>query len=425
MLHCHLSPGVRIDRIAAITGGAIIMHRLSASLNRLVLCLAIAAVPLMPTSTHGQNPETAILVRNAKSLPVDKIPGQRIRLGRVDDYKPSLLLLPNGELLLCMFSGRRLDNGKIAEQTVLYRSADGGMTWSERFEPDIPGREPSLSLTRRGTVLITTHLLSSDVRNKDGYTHSYVHRSQDQGRTWTSTRVEPKAFRPRTIGLTTRNVLQLADGTLLLGVSEHVIKNCKSSVWRSHDDGKTWRERYDATFESVPRDYKYTLFGEAHLWQARSGRLYAILRVGAGNSWPLEGTRDPGNNDQSERMIVYTSRDMGRRWTKVNDLGGYGQMYMSILDLGKDRLLLTYTQRAIEYPLGVRAVLGRQGKDGFHFNMKHDVILLDTKTPRGVSSGGGFGPTIRLDDGTLVTAYTFRDASKRKHAEIVRWRLPR
>lgn len=219
-----------------------------------------------------------------------------------------------------MFSGRRLDNGKIAEQTVLYRSADGGRTWSEREEPDIAGREPALSVTRTGAILITSHLTARDVRNKDGYTHSYLHRSEDGGRTWTSTRVEPNGFRPRTTGLMTRNVLQLADGTLILGVSEHGIKNCRSFVLQSRDDGKTWSERYAAAFNGVPKDYPYTLFGEAHLWQARSGRLYAILRVGAGNTWPLPGLAEDASTASGKELSLgaaaeSTDRSLPTSWT--------------------------------------------------------------------------------------------------------------
>ena len=397
-----------------------VLHR-----QPLVVIWVLIFAFLVSVPVSGQDANSFIEVRKPRRLSVNKIPCERIPLGKVDDYKPSIALLPTGELLLSMFSGRRLDNGKIAEQTVLYRSPDGGRTWSKREEPDIAGREPALSVTRTGAVLITAHLTAPDVRNKNGYTHSYLHRSEDGGRTWTTTRVEPQEFRPRTIGLTTRNVLPLADGTLILGVSEHIIKNGKSFVWRSKDDGKTWSEQYEAVFDNVPKDYPYTLFGEAHLWQARTGRLYAILRVGAGNTWPLSGTKDPGNNDQSERMIVYTSKDLGRTWSKVEDLGGYGQMYMSILDVGADRLLLTFTQRALAPPLGVRAVLGRQQPDGFEFDMTQDQIMLDTKTPRGVASGGGFGPTVRLADGTLVTSYTYRDSKNLKHAEVVRWRLPK
>ncbi|MDP6448116.1 MAG: sialidase family protein, partial [Pirellulaceae bacterium] len=385
----------------------------------LLTAIAIAPVP----DVQANDEETFIQVRHRQRLPADTIACERVPLGEVDDYKPSIVLLPDGQLLLTMFSGRRLESGKIAEQAVIYRSDDGGRTWSERETPDIAGREPALSVTKSGVVFITAHLLGQDVRNKDGYTHSYLHRSADGGRTWTSRRVEPDRFRARTIGLTSRNVLQLADGSLLYGISEHAPR-CASVVLRSRDDGKTWTS-HGAVFDKVPENYPYTLFGEAHLWQAQSGKLFAILRVGAGNSWPIDGTRDPGNNDQSERMIVYSSTDGGRRWRKVTDLGVYGQMYMSLLRPADGQLLLTYTQRAVHPPLGVRAALGAEHRDGFSFDLKHDEIMIETKTPAGVSSGGGFGPTVQLADGALVTAYTYRDAENKKHAEIVRWRLPK
>ena len=123
-------------------------------------------------------------------------------------------------------------------------------------------------------------------------------------------------------------------------------------------------------------------------------------------------------------MIVDASTDRGRNWSKVRDLGDYGQMYMSILHLGDRRLLLTFTQRAVTPPLGVRAVLGRETNDGFEFDLEHDQIMLDTKTPVGQASGGGFGPTVRLKDGTLVTSYTYRGADNHRRAEVVRWRMP-
>lgn len=390
-----------------------------------VFCLvANAACCLLSQLAPADDKRDFIEVRGANVIPTDKIACERIPLGEVDDYKPSLALLPSGELLLIMFNGERLDGGKVRETTVIYRSADGGKTWAGPEVPEIPGREPSLTVLKDGTILVTSHLLAQEVRNKDGYVYSNLHRSTDGGRTWSTMRIEPKEFRPRTIGLTTRNVLQLLDGSVLLGISEHAPK-CKSIMLRSTDSGKTWTETYEAKFEGVPKNYPYTLFGEAHLWQARSGKLYAILRVGARNSWPLEGTTDPGNSDQSERMIVYSSTDLGHTWSKVRDLGDYGQMYMSLLRLGSDRLLLTFTQRDIKPPLGVRAVLGTELDDGFEFNLTQDHLLLDTKTPIGVKSGGGFGPTVQLADGTLITAYTYRDSNNLKHAEVVRWRMPK
>jgi len=394
------------------------------------LTTSLLGLAVLCCSVSGSFTQTAraadapILVRNGKQIAGTTIPCRRIALGEPEDYKPSVVQLPSGELLLVVFSGERVGGGKIREITRLYRSKDEGLSWSgPELQPRLLGREPYLSITRNGTLFITGHLLSQDIRNKHGHTHSYLHRSADGGRTWTSIRLQPKSFRKGTTVLTARNVLELADGSLLIGISEHAPRS-GNVFWKSTDGGKRWSERFPATFAGVPPKYPYTILGEAHLWQARSGRLHAILRVGSANSWPIKNTKDPGNNDQSERMLTYTSADGGHKWTFTGDLGVYGQMYPAIARLPGNRLLLTFTQRALAPQLGVRAVLGLETRDGFRFDMKHDELLLETKTPKGKSSGGGFGPTIVLKDGTLLTAYTYRDAKNVKHAEVVRWQLP-
>jgi len=129
--------------------------------------------------------------------------------------------------------------------------------------------------------------------------------------------------------------------------------------------------------------------------------------------------------------VLYRSKDGGANWT-IEELGSYyGEMYPSFLRLQDGRLLFTFTVRAAVPPrlppLGVRAVLGRETHDGFEFDFEHDRIMLDTKTPIGRDSGGGFGPTVQLDDGTLVTSYSYAGPGPRgddKHVEVVRWRLP-
>ena len=92
------------------------------------------------------------------------------------------------------------------------------------------------------------------------------------------------------------------------------------------------------------------------------------------------------------------------------------------------RLLFTFTLRAAvppnTPPPGVRAVLGREVPEGFQFDFRNDRIILDSKNPIGMLSGGGFGPTVQLEDGTLVTSYSYRTPDEKTHLEIVRWRLP-
>jgi hypothetical protein len=82
--------------------------------------------------------------------------------------------------------------------------------------------------------------------------------------------------------------------------------------------------------------------------------------------------------------------------------------------------------RAGKDQLGVQAVLGRDIPDGFDFDLDHDRIIIESKTPINQVSGGGFGPTVQLADGTFVTAYSYRlgKANRHVHTDVVRWRLP-
>ncbi|MDA1053186.1 MAG: hypothetical protein O3C40_22265 [Planctomycetota bacterium] len=60
----------------------------------------------------------------------------------------------------------------------------------------------------------------------------------------------------------------------------------------------------------------------------------------------------------------------------------------------------------------------------FASDFAHDHIMLDTKTPVGTPQGGGFGPTVQLDDGTMVTSYSYRGEDGKSHLKVVRWKMP-
>jgi hypothetical protein len=162
------------------------------------------------------------------------------------------------------------------------------------------------------------------------------------------------------------------------------------------------------------------------MWQARSGRVLLLARVDP-RYLPQPGDSIPDSgkfSDQYERMAIYETTDEDRTVSPVRGLGVVGEMYPAILRLNDGRLLLTFTVRDLHRPLGVRAVVGEESHDDIHFDMANDRIVLDGKTPHNMDSGGGFGPTVQLDDGTLVTSYSWRDSEHISHVEVVRWRLP-
>ena len=390
----------------------------------------------MSIQTHRND---TIRIHNPKALGADHVPAQRIPIGVSGDYKPCIARLPGGELLLVAFHAHMLEGTaqvdgqalqRMREDIILFRSQDGGVTWSEPQTLDLPGREPYFTVLSDGTLLITVHHLVQDIRNEDGYVLTYVHRSTDGGKTWETTRFggeDLPGWQPDWSICSSRNVLELEDGGLILGVGT---KAGHDYLFRSHDKGATWQPAEPCEFElfeteAARKKLDFTLWGETVFQEAKNGDLLALNRVGPKDFPPLPGMDTAnGHWDHHDRLVLYRSKDGGKTWS-FSEIGStYGEMYPAILKLRDGRLLLTFTVRDLHPPFGVRAVLGKETPDGFEFDFEHDRLMLDTKTPMDKDSGGGFGCTVQLDDGTLITSYSYMGEDDELHCEVVRWKLP-
>ena len=395
----------------------------------------------------GSVDEDFIPVLTPKNLRVDRLPARRIALGQLDDQKPSLVLLPDGQLLLTAFNISRKHDGKIQIDNLLFRSHDDGLTWSRREVMDLPGVELYFTVTSDGTVFATANHLTADISNQDGLNYSLLHRSDDKGATWATLRITAEDISgapPETFVGLSRNVLELADGTLVMGVSED--NGGADFLWQSRDGGGTWEKDLRCEFEGVDKatttcGHWCPFFGEAILWQANCGDILGLFRVYPPQFEPLPNDGDYRRgyvkelDDQHDRLLVFRTSDGGRSWRREKELGSYyGEMFPSILRLQDGRLLLTFTVRSLHPPLGVHAVLGEETPDGFSFDFASDRMVIDSKTPLDQISGGGFGPTVQIDDGTLITAYSYRGSSElmqldsfivqKQQLEVVRWHLP-
>ena len=377
-----------------------------------------------------------VQIKNPTSLGVSRIPVERVYLGKF--YKPCIVRLPDDELRLMASAAGPAKGADVhlKNDHPIFRSRDGGQTWTTPTVPNLTGGEPYLTALRDGTLIMTG---DTYIRDTDRSTNYYLHRSEDGGPTWfnPATASMPRGKKGPWSKVTSRNVLELADGSLMAGIGDHLAGG-EESIWRSFDGGRTWSEKYPPQFEGVSKEfyrkYPYSILGESVLWQARSGKIYIIVRWDNRYVPPIKGRPRPdsGSFDQADRMILYVSGDVGRTWKKVRDFGHYGEMFPSILRLKDGRLLLTFTLRSAippnVRPLGVRAVLGRETEQGPVFDFQHDRLVLSAKTPNDSISGGGFGPTVQLADGTLVTAYSYAGPGGWRggdfHSEVVRWRVP-
>jgi hypothetical protein len=398
-----------------------------------VLVAAAALAAAAEPREAGPAPQPAdtslpIRVNNPRRLGAWQLPAERVALG--EGYKPSLALLPDGGLVLVALFQEQRPGAKVREWTGLWRSADGGRTWGRRAEAkDLLGREQWLTCARDGTLFATGHLLAHDVRNPDGYTHSYLHRSADGGRTWQRRRIGPEGFPPRAVTMCSRNLVELPDGTLLLGVGANELDRGRiASLWASRDGGRAWdrsgRRVRIGSYGGRPYDNYDAFFAEDFTFRAQSGRLLHFVRCGPPSPmYPMnDGRPTPAGDDGIDRMLRCESSDGGQTWGELRDHGDYGMHYPRVLRLHDGRLLLTFTQRALTYPLGLQAVLSHD--DGATWDFRSDRLVLEGKTPWGRAQGGGFGNTVQLRDEGLVSCCSYRGADDKTYLEVVRWRLP-
>ena len=390
----------------------------------------------MTTQIHRND---TIRIHNPKTLDAERLPAQRIPIGVSGDYKPCIAQLPDGELLLVAFHTIRTGNTKhigdeafemLREDALLFRSTDGGLTWSEPEVLPFVGREPYFTILSDGIVLMTAQMLPQDVRNEFDHARAFVHRSIDRGKTWQSREFAGEdlpGWEPGAFIFYSRNVLETEDGGLMMGVG---CANGYDYQFRSDDRGETWYLSDTCTYEHFEcgqvRKMGYPVCAEAVYRKAANGDLLALMRLSPKHLPPLPGYDVPdGHWDHHERLALYRSKDGGKTWS-FSEIGStYGEMYPAILKLRDGRLLLTFTVRDLHPPFGVRAVLGKETPDGFEFDFEHDRLMLDTKTPVGKDSGGGFGCTVQLDDGTLITSYSYMAQNDAMRCEVVRWKLPK
>jgi len=357
-------------------------------------------------------------------------------VGRPGDYKPSLALLPDGRLLMVAFHATApYGHEDFHEVATLWRSRDGGKTWSEPDDrDDVIGREQFLSCTSGGILFMSSHLLTGDTSNHDEYIHSYLHRSADGGHTWERTKIlladdecrdAPELLDVRAV--VSRNVVELPDGTLLQGVSiGRTIKNQIAYLWTSRDSGRTWEHGSPVNipdYRGQPHDNWDGFFAEDFTYRTESGTLRHWIRCGPPSPmYPMnDGRPAPETDDSGDRTLMCESTDNGRTWSDLRDWSDYGVMYPRILRLRDGRLLATFTQRAIFYPIGLQAIFSYD--DGETWDFSSDRIVVEGKTPWGAESGGGFGNTVQLPDGMLVSCSSYRGADGELHVEVVRWSL--
>lgn len=291
-------------------------------------------------------------------------------------------------------------------KTALYRSLDGGRTWSVPLvvnDTALDDRDAGIVSLGENRLLITWFIHPADVYINHYFKDFTVSEPKDalikaQLGCWAESRVKPSAggsfLRVSedggfTWGKTVRipvssphGPVALSDGTLLyLGKEMYSDKIEKGSlaVFKSTADAKSWEL---LSYIDIPEGLKPESCHEPHLIQLKNGRLLGAVRVEAGRP--------------SRLFTVFTcySDDMGRSWSKLVPTNIEGSP-PHLLQHSSGAVLMSVGRRI--KPYGERVYASLDGGEMWD----REYVLRDD----GQNGDLGYPCTAELADGSLITVY--------------------
>ena len=321
---------------------------------------------------------------------------------------------------------------------LVFESRDFGDTWQESDDPTIPynwpGQNPRERYDRFADVMadgsylcagsvgwqmwtaerraeaeqlglnVRPHPVNADSIMVGGH-KMFVQRSSDNGKTWTRREWPIPGFG----GFQVHQVPQggrLADGTILICCcgSDSAGNPSGSFVWRSTDDGETFRLIPMGSHAAAARTSETTFL------EVAPGRILALSRTGP----------EPAD------LVQRWSEDKGLTWTYPlrADFWGYPAHLLMLRD---GRVLCSYGHR--REPMSVRAVLSRDG--GETWDLDNMIILRDDggtpnemRTDRTRPQGDlGYPVSAQLADGSILTVYYITEPDGITHAACCRWEV--
>ena len=319
---------------------------------------------------------------------------------------PSACVDENG-VVYAVCSGFRAGHLCPFGKTVLFRSRDGGRTWSlpvvvnDHFLDD---RDPGILYLGKGKMLVTraTH----PARNYENDYIDWIY--GDSGRKGVELVKEyatlpesereggcfyrflydygEKAGDEKRIPVHTPHGPVLLDDGTIFYLGKELYNADVFSVYTSADGGETFTKTGDCP---IPEGYSLSQFHEPHCVQLPDGRIMALFRT------HLE------ENDHYFTMFKTFSSDLGSSWSKWEPTGICGSP-PHLLNAG-GRTALTYGRRVPEYGIFAREVF----PDGSISD--EELKLFD-----GVDDDLGYPASVMLPDKTILTVYYARYAGDKK-----------
>ncbi|MAE59728.1 MAG: hypothetical protein CMJ49_00055 [Planctomycetaceae bacterium] len=324
----------------------------------------------------------------------------RTRVGPPGNYKAAMTCLDDDTLVLAVC---RQDPDDDLFKLFIYESNDRGLIWQQIAATNLAAKEPSLTRTADGAILLTAQ--HADFRPDSQNVGVIIARSTDAGRTWTRADIPPSQY--------PKNVCLDHDSSLLfltVGPSPDQI-----ILHRSTDHGQTWTQSTGHLDWDRDRRAK---FAEIAILRLADRRLLAALR----HYLPAHLNEDLNPTVRGHAFadtVLTESADNGATWSRPRPLTGIGEVHTDLLQLTDGRLLATYVNYHL--PFGACAVVSNDNGDTW-----------DTDHPYQLScssfwpANNGWPVTLQLEDQSLLTCYAanaYPNDPPAAVCEVVRWNL--
>lgn len=341
----------------------------------------------------------------------------RRRIGSRGMYKAGFARLPDGSLVATPCANVE----KAVYVTSIYRSQDDGLTW-QRVADGPLGKEPTLLALASGDLI----LLTEDLERRGN--EFRIFRSTDGGRTWSECHMPG-------IGnvTTTRAIYQSASGEVHLFVSggkwgAKTGRRTQAWIFKTADNGVTWSQAADVSTWDSPQPF----FCEASVLPLSHDHLLLAVRVpgdfpsreGAPADMPDVLASDTFVDEAWNRMLMMESKDGGHTWSEPWPILERGDVHAHLVRLRDGRILVTYA--CYHLPWSVKAAFSEDG--GKTFDTESPVLLSNS-----LWNAVGWATSIQLEDDSIITCYAktaywpdrSRSPGKSDHVcEVVRWELP-
>jgi hypothetical protein len=326
---------------------------------------------------------------------------------------PNLTVLRDGTIIATIFN--QPSHAKREGDVECWASTDGGKFWEKRgiaalHDPNANRMNVAAGMANNGNLVVVASGWSLTPASKPGgardiisVLRAWVSVSSDGGRTWKVKKdAFPLAEKDMTEFVPFGDILTGNDGSIrVLAYAQSLDKKInKVSMFRSTDDGKTWR-----WLSQVSDGHKVKESMDGH-------NETAFFHLGGGK-WLAAARRWRGG----QALDLIRSDDDGKTWRYDQPLTQSNQHPAHLLRLNNGHLLLTYGNR-IPGQFGVATKISQD--EGMTWSNEF-LVIDDLK-----SGDSGYPSSVQLPDGKIMTAYYSVGVAshQRYHMGTVIWSLP-